>query len=119
MFIALDYGIRCAVLTVTGCGMLLLICAVQFAPWLRGHNDLRQSTASFSTTAALIGVAVALELVNAAAMSALYFSPRKLDVVAELQHCFSLRHFALLAVMIGANLFINPIFAFTTNVANS
>jgi hypothetical protein len=116
VFISLDFGIRCAILVVTGYGMILLLATVQFVPWLHDHNDLKQSTVNFYFTTVLIVIAVILEFGNAWLMIAVFFRQHKLNVIAEVRHCFSLPHFALLAVMIGSNLFINPVFAFTKNV---
>jgi hypothetical protein len=117
VFITLDFGIRCAVLVVTGYGMLLLLTTIQFVPYLKSHNDLTQSDYDYSFTSVLIAIAVILELLNAIVMVFVYFKPEKLEVLQEVRHCFSLPHFALLAMMIGANLFVNPIFAFTTGVS--
>jgi hypothetical protein len=102
---------------VTGYGMLLLLTTIQFVPYLKSHNDLTQSDYDYSFTSILIAIAVILELLNAIVMVFVYFKPEKLEVLQEVRHCFSLPHFALLAMMIGANLFVNPIFAFTTGVS--
>ena len=113
-FMALDFGIRCVIFIGTGYGMILLLVMIQYLPWVHSCNDLVQSNAEFQMTCILILVAVICESLNAYAMNEFYFKRHQFDILHIVNHCFTSIEFSILAVLIGANLYINPIFAFTT-----
>jgi hypothetical protein len=113
-FIALDFGIRCSVFVSTGYGIILLLLTIQFVPWVGESNGLKQDIVNFRYTTLFLFVAIVLELINAFAIMKYYFEPRKLDSLRMTRHCYSLRHFAFLSMLIAANLFINPVYTFTT-----
>ena len=84
--IALDFGIRCTIFIATGYGMLLLLLAVQFFPWVNSFNALSQGKVEFQTTCGLIVVAVGCEALNAWIMNKVYFKPRHFDIVRIVGH---------------------------------
>lgn len=112
-FICLDFGIRCCVMISTGLGVLLLLLTINYLPWIT--NSLKESNAGFGTTSALIGVAIALEAANACLINHFFFRRKNLDVWVSTCHCFADAKFAFLSTIIACNLFINPMYAFTTD----
>jgi hypothetical protein len=114
-FIALDFGIRCSIFVSTGYGTILLLLTIQFVPWVGRSNGLKEdNVVSFRYTSIFLFIAIVLELVNAWVMMRFYFQPKQLDALRMTRHCYSLRYFAFLSMLIAANLFINPVYAFTT-----
>jgi heme exporter protein D len=112
-FVALDFGIRCAIFVATAYGMALLLLTVNMFPYIRRHNYLRETGKDLNQTLLFIAVALVMELINAAIINRFYFKPHGFDVLEMTRHCFALKYFALFTLLIGACLFINPIFAFT------
>jgi heme exporter protein D len=112
-FVALDFGIRCAVFIATAYGMTFLLLTINVFPYVRRHNGLRESSKDFNQTLIYISVAMVMEFINATAMNRFYFQRHGLNILEMVRHCFALKYFALLTLLIGTNLFINPIFAFT------
>jgi heme exporter protein D len=112
-FVALDFGIRCAIFVATAYGMSLLLLTLNVVPSVRRHNFLRESGKHLNQTLLFIAVALIMELVNAVIINRFYFKARGFNVLDMVRHCFALKYFALLTLLIGTNLFINPIFAFT------
>ncbi len=113
-FIALDFGIRCAVFVTTGYGAIIMFLTIQYVPWVAKVNGLHEDRVSFTYTSMFIVTAVILELINAWAMNKFFFRRLGLDVQYETLRCFSLPHFSLLALLVACNLCINPMYAFTT-----
>jgi hypothetical protein len=113
-FIALDFGIRCAVFITTGYGILAMLITIQYVSWVGNVSGLLENRDSFIYTSCFIVAAVVLEFLNAWGMNRFFFHKQGLDVQSEVRHCFSLPHFALLSLLIACNLLTNPIFAFIT-----
>lgn len=113
-FIALDFGIRCAVFVTTGYGILIMLITIQYVSWVGNVNGLLEDKSNFTYTSLFIIAAVSLELINAWGMNRFFFHRQGLDVQSEARHCFALPHFSLLALLVACNLFTNPIFAFIT-----
>ncbi len=113
-FTALDFGIRCTVFIATGYAILLLLTTIEFTPYLKATNGLHVSSTTYTTTALFITIAVLMELINAYLIDRFYFRKVGLQVYQEVVHCFNLKHFALICGVLCCNMFINPIFAFTT-----
>jgi hypothetical protein len=113
-FIALDFGIRCVVFVATGYAILLLVTTIEFVPYLKSTNGLDVSLSTYQSTAIFIVVAVVLEVVNAYIINRFYFQTIDLHVYRELVNCFSFKYFSLICGVLCCNMFINPMFAFTT-----
>jgi hypothetical protein len=111
-FIALDFGIRCAVFVTTGYAIFFMLLVIQYVYWVGNVSGLLETAHSFAYTAFFIVAAVVMELVNAWVMNTFFFHKQGLDVQSEVRHCFSLPHFALLALLVASNLLTNPTFAF-------
>jgi hypothetical protein len=112
-FIALDFGIRCSIFVSTGYGILLLLVTIQFVPWVSATNALHRDIAGFRYTVVFLLLAVVFELINAFIMVKYFFLPRQLDVTRMTRHCYSLKYFCLVSMLIASTLFINPVYAFT------
>ena len=112
-FIALDFGIRCTVFVSTAFGFLVLLTTVQFVPYLNATNGLHVTLLNYEKTAGFIILAVVLEIANAALVNVVYFQKVNLHVRQELLHCFSLKQFSFIVMILGTVMFINPVFAFT------
>jgi hypothetical protein len=112
-FIALDFGIRCTIFIASDYAILLLVTTIEFVPYLKSTNGLHVSLTNYHSTAAFIAIAVALEAVNAYLIDRFYFRRIDLNVYKEVEHCFSMKHYALNCGIICSILFINPVFAFT------
>jgi hypothetical protein len=109
----LDYGIRVVILISSTYSIILLLVTIQYFPWIQ--NDLQQDTNSFQFTMLLLCLALILESINAYIMNEIYFKPKKLDAIKEVKCCFQNISFGILSLFIGCNLFINPVFAFTSD----
>jgi hypothetical protein len=113
-FIALDFGIRCSIFVSTGYGILLLLVTIQFVPWVGATNGLKSNLVGFRYTAVFLLLSCVFELINATLMVKYYFLPRGLNVLRMTRHCYSLRYFCLVSMLIASTLFINPVYALTT-----
>lgn len=113
-FIALDFGVRVVVMIASSFGMLLLLITIDYVPWI--DNGLRQtSKAEISQNSTFLLVAVSLEAVNALLMDQWFFRHLQINVMDKVKNCFSNLRFSVLVVLIGTLLFLNPVYAFTTN----
>jgi hypothetical protein len=110
-FIVLDFGIRCSILIASAAEIVIILVTLYLCPWI--YISLKQNLSSLLQTLVFILVSVVLEIVNAATMNALFFIPRKLDVLKSVMNCFSNIRFSFICVIIASVLFINPMFAFT------
>jgi hypothetical protein len=112
-FIALDFGVRVVVMITSSFGILILLVTIDYVPWI--DNDLRQQTSlQIGRNAGYLMIAVSLEAINAFLMNELFFKSLKINVVEKVKNCFSNIRFAVLVVFIGTQLFLNPVYAFTT-----
>jgi hypothetical protein len=109
----LDYGIRIVVLITSTYTIILLLVVIQYLPWVQ--DDLPQNQSEFQFTMLLLCLALVSELINAWVMNEIYFKPKNLDAVEEVKCCFQNISFGILLLFIGCNLFINPVFAFTSD----
>jgi hypothetical protein len=116
-FLALDFGIRVAMMTYASAGMLLVLIIIDFAPWVQ--NDLRQSTKGAVDTYLLIIAAVVLELVNAYVMHFVFFRRRNVNVLNKVVRCFRRESFAVVSWMVAINVLINPVFVFKDTNGNT
>jgi hypothetical protein len=112
-FIALDFGVRCCVMVATGLGIGLLLVVIAYTPWIT--NSLKQDPPQLRQSIVFIFLAVLLEIVNAVAMNYMFFSKNGMDVISKVSRCFAQLRFSFVACILAANLFMNPMYAFTTN----
>lgn len=112
-FVALDFGIRCYVIIITGVSFTVTTLCISFIPWV--HNDLAQKGSALLFTMAIVAVSIACEVVNAYLISSLFFRAKNLDVFSVVIDCFQDNRFAFITTVLGASLIMNPIYAFTTD----
>lgn len=111
-FIALDFGVRVVVMIATTAGMATLLLVVQTASWLSSSLQ-EDSLADYGQSILFIFIATALEVINAWAMNRLFFAKQGVDVLEKTKRIFQDDRFAIMVIIIGTNLFINPIYAYT------
>ena len=111
-FICLDFGVRCSIMICAGIAIALLLLLIAYVPWI--DNSLKQEGYGLKLSMAFISLAVVMELINAYIMNQIFFVPQGLSVVQKVRHCFSQPRFAFISMIVAANLFINPMYAFAT-----
>ena len=111
-FISLDFGVRIVVMISTGIGMLILLLTLDLCEWTSSY--LKQSGKKITHVSVLIIIAVVLEVLNAAAIGT-FFCKRGIHVSQKVQHCFSDMRYAMFTILFGADLFMNPVYSFSTD----
>ena len=112
-FIALDFGIRVTIVVSSGIGISLLLILLTFVPWV--NNSLAQSPSDLWLTIRWIMVAMSIELINCYIMNRLFFVPQGVSLFNMVKHAFTDDRFFFTAAIIVSIMFLNPVFAFTTD----
>jgi hypothetical protein len=112
-FLSLDFGVRFVVMISAAIGIMILLITVQYLPYI--HNGLQQSNREkVVRICVFILFAMILEIINAYSMNYFCFQQQQSDIIKLTIKRFQDKKFIVMAFVISVNLFINPIYTWTS-----
>jgi len=112
-FVALDFSLRVVVMICSAIGILVLTLTIDYVPWV--ESDLKQYGKDIAWSSGYISVAVGLEVINALVINRLFFAPLHVDMWKKVRVFFTQPRVIVLAWVIATDLFINPMYSFTSD----